>query len=331
MESNEDLLRDALVEECRVQFDLTEEWQIVPYFMFRHYLTAYPSKKKNLPAIDWEVLASFMLKELGCAVINGCLTVQEDTFSAKAGYGNALRLIMEDWWFQTQRHKNWSEKEWKKAYEDLIGQVRSHVRLKTSHPLFSETIKQRGFNLLEAYFNARPTGAVADALLLVPEALYLPSQEERTERLILHFNQLLHITHDVSEEMLEKYLIKHINLIDDTLKVVDTQVNLPNGRIDILARTQEKQDVIIEVKTEKDTDIIWQRMYYQSEWEKQHHSPKMVIVTSTPLDDSIKDMLRKVGQTTVYEVKVYVRNGKIEKVTVESCYILEPEGAKQPL
>lgn len=322
MDTHEDVLKEALMNECKSQFGLDEEWKIMPYFLFRYYLTHMPSKMRKVPDLTYNELASFLLDELGVNRSKNQLCVQHLTFSDRAYYGNTLRLIMENWWFQSEREKGWNRTKWVEAYGSLIEKARAKTRVKPSHPIFTEQLKSHGYDLLQMTFNAQPSGNVGHYLELHPEALYKPTQEEKTERLLLHYHHLMTIDRGVDEKHLEAYLIQNLSLLNEELKVVDTQVSIPNGRIDILARTADKQDVIIEVKTEKDTDILWQRMYYESEWMKRHQQPQMVIVSTLPLDNSIKDMLDMLGETTVYEVIPYIKNGNVVKVEVETCYTL---------
>lgn len=100
----------------------------------------------------------------------------------------------------------------------------------------------------------------------------------------------------INEREIQDYLWKHLEEIEDGLRPLSKEYKLERGRIDLLAIDKENKYVIIETKVERDTDLIWQRMYYESELKKEKGGEMRFIVIAPNLDDDIIEALNKIGQ-----------------------------------
>lgn len=330
MDINEDILRDALWNELQTKFDFQDEGYVIPYFLFRQRMSLLKQPRKSLFPIEYPALGRFILEECGIKIYEDkTIQAQGISFPSGAFFGTAFRNILEDWWFQAELLKAFSNNEWDAKFKDIMVLSKKATPVKTTHPMYQTFVRSCAFGFLNEAFRVSVTGECGDDFVLTENALLTPTREEEYMRYIQAYYQLLHKSEEVSEEQLERYLMRHLDVVEEGLRMVDNQVQLPEGRIDILARDTEERDVIIEVKVEKDTDLIWQRMYYESEWKKKHSQPRMIVVATKPLDNSIKEMLKRVGETLVLEVTPYVQNKKIKDLLVKKRYVLSPKEEPQ--
>ncbi|MGK4040915.1 endonuclease NucS domain-containing protein [Heyndrickxia oleronia] len=108
-----------------------------------------------------------------------------------------------------------------------------------------------------------------------------------------------------SESDLEKYLKTRLHLIEDGLRLIDTQYEVKGGIIDILARDKNDNLCIIELKVNsKPKELIWQCLYYPLQF-KDEIGLRMITV-APKYDDSIKVILDKIPYV---EMKTYSING----------------------
>ncbi|MCP3033143.1 endonuclease NucS [Halobacillus sp. A1] len=69
-----------------------------------------------------------------------------------------------------------------------------------------------------------------------------------------------------NEKVLESYIAHKIEIVETGMKLIDTQVTVKDGVIDILAEDKNGTTCIIELKVRtNDKNLIWQSAYYQSE------------------------------------------------------------------
>ncbi|MED3648796.1 endonuclease NucS [Halalkalibacterium halodurans] len=72
-----------------------------------------------------------------------------------------------------------------------------------------------------------------------------------------------------NEKVLEGYIAHNIEIVETDMKLIDTQVKVKEGIIDILAKDKNGITCIIELKVRtNDKNLIWQSAYYQSEIEE---------------------------------------------------------------
>lgn len=112
---------------------------------------------------------------------------------------------------------------------------------------------------------------------------YMPSLriEDKCERYIvseLNSNDCMRI----SEDVLEKFLYKKLHLIEEGLTPIKRQFAIKDGRIDILAKDKNGVYTIIELKVEKDTDLIYQCVYYSTQFKLEKKISNVRVITISP-------------------------------------------------
>jgi hypothetical protein len=107
-----------------------------------------------------------------------------------------------------------------------------------------------------------------------------------------------------NEKMLESYISHNIGIVETDMKLVDTQVKVKDGVIDILAKDKNGTACIIELKVRSnDKNLIWQSAYYQSEIEEDVR----VITIAPSYDEVISKALSNVKNI---EMKVFNLNDR---------------------
>ena len=119
---------------------------------------------------------------------------------------------------------------------------------------------------------------------------------------------------EITEQELQSYLMKHLDLIEDGLHLIETEHPIGDGRIDILARDQNDQLVIIELKIADDERLPWQCMYYPMAIQKEYPKIKVRMITIAPhYKSSIRMVLQKLP-VEMWTFQVISTNHKIESL-----------------
>lgn len=109
----------------------------------------------------------------------------------------------------------------------------------------------------------------------------------------------------IDEDVLERYLYKNLNLIEEGLVPIKRQYMIRDGRIDILAKDKEGIYTIIELKVENDTDLIFQCIHYTSQLKLEKKVSKVRIITISP--EYTYGILNSLKQISIdYNVESYV-------------------------
>lgn len=125
----------------------------------------------------------------------------------------------------------------------------------------------------------------------------------------------------ITEEDLEDYFYSNIEVIEDGLKVVDRQVEIDGGVIDILAIDSKNNICIIELKINQDKSIIWQSIHYPSEIKKKYKERTVRMLTIVPKYSSyIFKALQEVGNIETYTYNINVSKGAITNLDVSRVY-----------
>lgn len=122
----------------------------------------------------------------------------------------------------------------------------------------------------------------------------------------------------ISEYDLENFLIRNIESIEEGLTYIKRQVDLKNGRIDILAKDNKGNYVIIELKIKSnDKRIIWQSIHYKAELEAMLNKNNIRVITLAPdYDESILFDLKKLGFVDIYKFKLHFMDKEIDKIDI---------------
>jgi len=117
----------------------------------------------------------------------------------------------------------------------------------------------------------------------------------------------------IKEKDLEDYLINNLDKIEEGLKYVTRQLDLGEGRIDILALDSNDNYVIIELKIAIDKSLIWQCMYYPDELKSLYKTRKVRMITIAPeYPNYLLNPLKKIKRIESYRYNISISNHKVK-------------------
>lgn len=121
----------------------------------------------------------------------------------------------------------------------------------------------------------------------------------------------------ITEEQLEDYLIKNIELIEEGMKYIGRQIEVPGGIIDILAKDKNNNICVIELKIDEDKSIVWQSIHYPKEIKKKYRADKVRMMTIAPsYSKHLLKSLRDIEDVEVLEYSIKVSMDNIEKLAI---------------
>lgn len=252
----------------------------------------------------------FLLKDLNLS--EGC------TFSGTSiSSGSVLLNFMDNLIFRYDLTRE------RKELEDLVTKIRKSVRYKVR-----KFKKLKEYEYFYQYFVVKEIEKEFNVKFSSPKYVpefehedislfYQRCLEERLEALIHAVRLLSDDVSFVTEEQVEDYLCKHLDLIEDGMTLVGRQVLVPDGRVDILAKDKQGTLVIIEVKVEEDKDILWQCVHYPEEIEYKERVQKVRMITFCPeYKKHMASSLKKIGYVEMYQYKPISELGKIKELDV---------------
>jgi len=161
-------------------------------------------------------------------------------------------------------------------------------------------------------------------LTLIPEIL---TEEEGIYplRLEIQLERMLHPhlsfeSHDelLTEKKLEDYLYQRLELIEEGLRPIERQYVLEKGRIDILAKDADGKIVIVEVKVESDTDLVWQESYYSEEIEKRFGVGNVRFIAVVPkYEPHIMNNISKKNHCKIYSFNAVMKGTVLQRILLK--------------
>lgn len=149
--------------------------------------------------------------------------------------------------------------------------------------------------------------------------------EDKCCRYIDSLNNEYNDSLKIDEDILEKYLYKNLDLIEEGLTPIKRQFLIRDGRLDILAKDKNGTYTIIELKVENDTDLIFQCIYYTTQFKIEKNVSKVRFITISPeYTYGILSSLKQIHQD--YNVESYVCSIKvkgIKKRKIDSIKLLK--------
>jgi len=141
------------------------------------------------------------------------------------------------------------------------------------------------------------------------------NEELKCER-FMDVSNLNQSFNQIAEKDLEDYLYNNIEKIEEGLTVIGRQIEMSDGRLDILAKDKNDVFTIIELKIKEDKSIIWQCMYYPEELKKRYNVNKVRILTLMPhCPKHLFDSLSKIDMVEIYEYNI-VGKKKINNIEI---------------
>lgn len=124
-------------------------------------------------------------------------------------------------------------------------------------------------------------------------------------------------TAHITEEQLEDYLIDNIELIEEGMRYIRRQVEVPGGIVDIVAMDKDNNICVIEIKIKEDKSIIWQAMHYPKEIQKNWINKKVRMITLAPdYSEHILKALKSIGDVEIKGYNIKVSSNKIKKLNI---------------
>ena len=109
----------------------------------------------------------------------------------------------------------------------------------------------------------------------------------------------------ISEDTLEKYIYKNLDLIEEGLIPIKRQYSIRDGRLDILAKDKNGVFTIIELKIENDTNLIFQCIYYSNQLKLDKNVSNTRVITISPeYEYSLLNTLKHISND--YNIESYI-------------------------
>lgn len=124
-------------------------------------------------------------------------------------------------------------------------------------------------------------------------------------------------TSHITEEDLEDYLVKNLNLIEDGLTLINRQVRVSGGIIDILARDSSGVLCVLELKIKEDKSLLWQTLHYPPAIKEKHRENKVrMLVIAPEFREHMKSTLLKNPDVELYRYIIKVKLKEIENMKI---------------
>lgn len=241
----EDILAELLLKGLMHRYGSIEETEVFPLLYLRYELLEH-----SKPSME-----DYLLNELN-------LSKEDQYRGISIGQGRVIKNLTDNLSFR-----------YSLTMDDKKLEVIKKIVHKTARFRARKFRKVPEYEVFYQYFLVDELSKEFDTVFQSPLRFkeFQYAQEEKPyercleERLNAHIHAVkLHSTHAVfvTEEQVENYLSRNLSLIEEELTLVDRQVRVDGGRIDILARDKEGTLVILEIKVEEDKDILWQCTHY---------------------------------------------------------------------
>lgn len=174
--------------------------------------------------------------------------------------------------------------------------LQNAAKYKSNKQVYDIKLKQEKINLLKKEFN-------------VPK---ITPMEKDWSNLLYKYEKKNNNFFHIKEEDVEKYLMNHLDLLEEGLTLLGRQFILPEGRIDLLAKDVYGKICVIELKIEEDKDLLWQSLYYKEEMERRYGKDNVRIIAVSPdYSKSLEKYLREISDAELFTYMPSVINGEI--------------------
>lgn len=288
-------------------------------FLIQHYDGKIDKIEKNRKMVD------FLIKELNLPMDDNEFCYKDENIKKGFGLENSLENIIIDWEFGSSLksvttstgvsipYEEYIEKECKKVIRHGTNRAKPYKL----NPRYFSYLKWNSLDLLNKRYLANPVSSI------LIEGVYYPSHHNDFIRTLeeVYYADIHSVemrttnTVSITEDDLETYLVKHLDLIEEGLKYVDRQYTLREGRIDILAKDKNNDYVILELKVQEDKEIIWQSLYYPMQFKKENKVNKVRMITVAPkYPNHILFPLQQIKGVEIIQFKPFIELGKIKSM-----------------
>lgn len=283
MHEYESELSGLFWEALEAQYGL-RDGTLYEYLVLRSFTTKI--QKGRIPSIDKKdiprMLLRFILDEWG-------YLDNETTFMGQPISQTNLSNVTVDWHarYGYLFYNGDFEKDIVDKWNHFLKQARSRQSKWTKKSFYKEILQKEYLKQINEFYHIQNLHETTTIQTI--EKTENASDYSHPLRLEVKLERMLHPhlsfeSHDelLTEKRLEDYLYKRLDMIEPGLRPIQRQYILDNGRIDILAKDVEGKMVIIEVKVESDTDLVWQESYYSEEIEKRFGVEKVRFIAVVP-------------------------------------------------
>lgn len=298
------------------------------YLLLRYECDSIDKVEKSIDEfVKKNNLIKFMLKELGIAVENEVVNYNGEPISTKPIIGYCFSNIIEDWSFSSTLNPVITQEGLFKDVDVYLHEVKKGL-VKKSKKICKKYKKENDYwyrvkyeylMLLNELFHTQVLQSnKIDGFEYSNDNVEFETLEVVYRKRFISDTEYSYNIELITESLLEEYMKHNLHLIERGLKLVATQYILPKGRIDILAKDSKGVYVVIELKVEEDTDIVWQSLYYRSEIKKIKNVNEVRFITIMPqCGDHIFDSLQLVGGVEIFEYIPLIKNEQLIKVQLK--------------
>lgn len=304
-------------ETLETQYGL-REGQLYEYLVLRSFTKSL--RKGRVPEPDIKQLPWHLIRSIldEWKLEGRLVSLMGDTFRLTS---SSLQNIGIDW---HQRHAylfydgNF-ERDILFRWKALQKQAKSRQSKWSKKPFFDAILQQEYLHQLNSLYHIQNLIETYP----IPELTIL--EDHHPIRLEVELERILHPhltfeSHDeqLSETMLEDHLYRNLSLVEAGLRPLDRQFTLDNGRVDILAKDSEGKIVVIEVKVETDTDLVWQEDYYVKELEKTFGKGQVRFLAVVPnYEPHIMNTIAEKGHCDIYSFNAVMKGKTLKEIHLQ--------------
>lgn len=319
-------LNYLFLDKLKEKFSIEQDDVCVRYFVLRFMIAYYGDK--DLKYNRLRKLAVFLLEELNIPIFDNTYTIYKGTKVpiAYAG-GQSVENIIIDWEFRASIYDIKDEKGNVFEYADYLDKKWNEIKRygenrakKYKNTLYYLSfVKKNCLEMLNSLYGVEANSTSQLEGFEYPDNhnIFKRNMEEIYEMEVHPIKLRDYKTRSITENDLEKYLKSNLDLIEEGLKYVGSQVAIDNGRIDILARDVQNNYVIIELKVNEDKELIWQSLYYPMKLKEKERVNSVRMITLAPEYPShIYQPLKSIDGVEVMQYVPLVELGKIKELKI---------------
>lgn len=329
-------LGELILNELKLMYDIEDEQETYRYFLCRFLCSEifnYNSIRNELSNIlhDFEYrkkIIDFILEELGIVTNLDYFKYKGVKINKYNSHENSMISILIE--LENLSLDFFYREEFFKEISLLFQKIYNSSRRKSSSKKDSVNYKYyliyHSLNYLNKVFNITEIKESSFYKHIdFIQSMHSIKLEDKCCRYIDSLSNEYNDAFKISENMLEKYLYKHLNLIEEGLIPIKRQFLIRDGRLDILAKDKNGIYTIIELKVENDTDLIFQCIYYTTQFKIEKNVSNVRFITiSTEYSYSVLNSLKQLKED--YNVESYICSIKskgIKKRKIDSVKLLK--------
>ncbi|WP_242247859.1 endonuclease NucS domain-containing protein [Bacillus cereus group sp. BfR-BA-01328] len=320
----EDEIALLLKEELSIMYGISNFDVLYRYLVLRFKCESIDDKKKKEEFIYKKNFIQFILNELHIEVKKDKVSYKGEFISINPIIGSCFANAIEDWCFSSTFYPVITEEGVSQDVstylsnleKDLVKRAKKRNRKYKKESDYWYRVKHEYLMLLNELFQVQVSSPNRiKGFVCVDDRVPIETLESRYMQMFIPDIQYSSNVELITEAMLEEYMKRNLSLVENGLKLIATQYMLPKGRIDILAKDSNGVYVVIELKVEEDTDIVWQSLYYRNEIKRIKNVNEVRFITIMPkCEKHIFDSLRFVGGVEIFEYIPVIKNEQLIKV-----------------